>query len=275
MPQPKLRDRTKRLSFLNQKGGVGKSTFTLYVGAAAAELGARVLVRDMDSQANVTLALAPEGVEFTMNDLLKPQDETGEVVAGSLASAIRPAGTQWPRGLYLVAAELAQAAREGDNGPEVMGREHRLRTVSEGATDAFDLVINDCPPAIGQLTINALVDSDEAYIVTMPELWPLQGAHQAARTIERVKRYYHPELRFAGVYVNGFRPGGTDGRVESRARVTELREEYGELIREPIVNDIEAIRKSVGALAPLSTYGPEARDAANLFRRIAEDLLKN
>ncbi|WP_438297862.1 ParA family protein [Streptomyces sp. HUAS TT7] len=266
-----MRDRTKKITYVNQKGGVGKSLFSLFASASAAEEGARVLLRDLDPQANVTMALALQEVEFTMNDLLKPNDD-GEVVEGALASAIRPAGKQWPNGLYGVAADLALAAREGDAGPEVqVPRERRLQIVSEGATDAFDLVATDCPPSVGQLTINALIDSDVVFIVTAPELWPIQGVHQAVRTIKRVQKYYNPDLEFGGIYINRY----YEGRVESTARTQELRDQYGDLVKEPIVPDIEAIRRAVGAITPLSAYGPEAKPAAQLFRQIATEHLKS
>ena len=272
MARPKLRSRTKKIAYVNQKGGVGKSTYALYVAEAAANLGARVLVRDLDPQGNVTLSLALEPGEYTMNDVLKPDEETGEVVPGSLGSAIRESGELWPKTLFGVPATLALASREGDSGPEVhVPRERRLQIVSEGALDPFDLVVTDCPPNVGQLTINGLADSDEAYVVTVPALWALQGTHEAYRTITRVQKYYNPGLQFGGLWVNQFFPT----RVESKARLAELRanENYAGKVLDPQMNYMEGVGRATGAMSPLSTYGPEAAEAASAFETIAKRAL--
>lgn len=266
MANPRVRSRTRKIAFLNQKGGTGKSTTVLSVACAAAELGARVLIRDMDPQANVTIALAPEGVTYTMNDVLRPDEETGEVVEGCLASAIRPAGERWPRNIYLVPAALTQAERETD---QAVGREQRLQVTSEGVTDPFDLVLDDCPPSVGQLTVNALTDDDDALIVTTPEFWAVQGTHQARRTIRRVKKYYNPRLRFAGVLVNNFKAG----RLESGQRLEELQATYPGEVWDPVLPELEVVRKAIGAISPLVAYGREADAARARYRIIAERLL--
>lgn len=266
MAHPRLRDSTRKIAVLNQKGGVGKSTTTLFVACAAVELGARVLIRDMDPQANTTIALGPEGAQYTMNDVLQPDEDTGEVVEGSLASAVRPAADRWPSGLYVVPASLAQSDREND---QVIGREQRLQVASTGALDAFDLVLDDCPPAVGQLTVNALADDTDALIVTTPEYWSIQGAHQARKTIKRVTRYYNPGLRFAGVLINSFKTG----RTESRQRVDELLDIYADEVWDPILPDSEVVRKAIGATSPLSAFRREAESARVMYQSIAEQLL--
>ncbi|MBK6015912.1 ParA family protein [Streptomyces sp. MBT53] len=276
--RPRIRQRTKRIAYVNQKGGVGKTTWTINVGAAAAELGARVLIREMDPQANSASSVEPEDGEYTMNDVMRPEEETGEVVPGSLGSAIRRTGKQWPGGLWIVPAELALASRENDNGPGAP-RERRLQIVSEGVLDPFDLVLTDCPPNVGQLTINALADSDEAHIVTSPTKWGVEGSHQAHRTIRMVQRHHNADLIFGGVWVNMYQTAGKNGRVESRTRVAELRaaEHFTGKIHDPIVHDMEVIRRAAGASVPLSAYGndKDATEAAAIFRGIAERALND
>jgi len=274
--KPKLRRRTKKRAYANQKGGVGKSTWTLNVGAAAANLGARVLIRDMDPQANVTAALEPEEGEFTMNDVLTPDPRTGEIVAGSLASAIRRTGDQWPKDLFVVTSDISLLSRESDNTAGTP-RERRLQVASEGALDGFDLVLTDCAPSVGLLTINALTDSDEVEIITKPESWAVQGSHQAHRTIRLVQKYHNPDLVFGGVWINQFLAAGKDGRVESRTRVAELREapHFAGKIFDPIIADMEPVRKAAGACCPLYAYGPEAAQAAEIFHTIAEHALND
>jgi chromosome partitioning protein len=275
MTSPKRGRGTRKVAVANQKGGVGKSTSVLNIAVAAVELGGRVLIRDMDAQANVTAALCPEGVEFTMNDLLKPDETTKEVVEGSLASAIRPAGPQWPKGLYVVAASMSQSEREHD---QVIGREARLRSVSVGALDAFDLVLSDCPPNVGQLTINALTDSEQALIISEPEIWSIQGVHEVVRTIKRVTAYYNPVLTLGGILVNGYqRSGGRagKGRLESQTRLAELKGRYGDLVLPEVVNSSETIRKAVGAKSPLSAFGAEGRTHQQLYQQIATRILNS
>lgn len=262
--KPKLRDLPKCVAFTNQKGGVGKSTTTLNVACAAVELGARVLVRDLDPQANVTSALAPEGVTYTMNDVLRP-DESGEVVEGCLGSAIRPAGPQWPKGLYIAPATLAQAERETD---QTVGRDLRLRTTSIGCLDVFDLVLDDCPPSVGQLTVNALAADDEVMIVTKAEKWAVAGVHQAHKTIKRVVKYYNESLTFIGILVTAYE----DNRVDPRSRYEELQKVYPGKVLVPIPR-IEVINKAVGAESPLSAYGSEATTARPYYTKLAEQLL--
>jgi chromosome partitioning protein len=265
--RPRRRAKTHKVAFTNQKGGTGKSTTALFVAAAAAELGARVCVRDLDPQFNVTIALAPTNVVYTMNDVMRPDEVSGEVVEGCLASAIRPAGDAWPRGLYVVPSSLALTDREHD---QAVGREYRLRTVSAGALDGFDLVVDDCPPSVGQLTVNALVDDDSVVIVTIPEQWPVQGTHQAYRTIQRVKKFYNPQLEFLGVQVNAYKTN----RAEPAIRVKELETAYPGMLL-PMLADIEVIRKAIGANSPLTAYGAEGRTAADHFRAFAERLLND
>lgn len=271
MVRPRIRKRTKKKAYANQKGGVGKSTWTLNVGAAAANLGARVLIREMDPQGNTSSALEPEEGDYTMTDVLTPDRKTGEIVAGSLASAIRRTGDQWPKNLFVVPADVSLVNVENDN-TQGTPRERRLQVASEGAYDGFDLVLTDCAPSVGLLTINALTDSDEVEIITKPEGWAVQGCHQAYRSIQLVQKYHNPALGFAGLWVNQFLMAGRHGRLESRARVKELRNtpNYAGKINDPIITDMESIRNAAGAHLPLYAYGPEAEEAAKIFQEIAE-----
>ncbi|MEU9079967.1 ParA family protein [Kitasatospora sp. NPDC048538] len=273
---PRVRRRTKKRAYANQKGGVGKTTWAMLVGAAAAHhFGARVLIREMDPQGNASTALEAEPGEYNMTDALTPHRKTGEVVAGSLASAIRRTGPKWPKLLYIVPADVTLESVESD-GSTGTPRERRLEVASQGALDGFDLVLTDCRPSVGVLTINALTDSDDVEILCKPEEWSVQGAHEAHKTIRRVQRFHNPDLRFAGLWVNQILMAGAHARLESRARVAELQASphFKGLVHEPHVADNEAIRKASGAHCPLWAY-PEADEADALFRGIAERALND
>ncbi|MFP8906165.1 ParA family protein [Streptomyces atacamensis] len=277
MAKPKIRERTLKRAHVNQKGGVGKTTWTLNVGAAAANLGARVLIRDMDPQGNATAALCPEPGEYSMTDVLTPDQETGEVVEGGLAGAIRRTGDQWPKTLYVVTADISLSNIETDNRTTGTPRERRLQVASEGACDGFDLVLTDCPPSVGLLTLNALTDSDEVEIVTVPEQWAVSGCHQAHRTIRLVQKYHNTNLEFGGVWINRYLMAGRHPRRESKAREEELRNapHFKGRVNDPVVTEIEAIRNAAGVNLPLYAYGPEAEEAARIFRMIAERALND
>ncbi|MEU8310814.1 ParA family protein [Actinomadura sp. NPDC048955] len=273
MVKPRVRSTTKRVALINQKGGVGKTTTTVYTAEAAAELGARVLVIDMDPQANLTGVMQPAAVKYTVNDLLMPDPATLEVVAGSIGSVIRPAGQQWP-GVFVVAADPAQAAREDDY--RAHGRAVRLRTVAEGLDQiGFDLVLIDCPPSLGLLTVNALTAVGSALVVAEPVLFSVEGVHQVLKTLHTVQRHYHPDLGVEGIVVNQYLKAGAEGHTESKSRLAELRNAYPVLVWDTVIDDIEIIRKATGARAPLTTYGAEGKTAAAGFRAVAERLLNN
>lgn len=251
-------------AFGNQKGGVGKTTFSVYTAAAAAELGARVLVGDLDPQCNTTTTLDTQVGEYTVNDLLVPDDE-GEVVEAAAAAAICPAGDSW-NGVDVLPASLGQADRETD---QVLGREYRLQRACSGCLDGYDLVLWDLPPSLGQLTVNGLVAAHEVIVIVEPKRYALEGAGQMMATITRTQRYYNPSLVFGGIQANQVR----ERTIEGRTRIAELHQLYDSAVREPLVPYMETVTKAAGAGATLDAYGAEGRAAAELFRAVAKQLL--
>jgi chromosome partitioning protein len=249
----------------NQKGGVGKTTFTVNVAAAACSLGARVLVGDLDPQCNTTSTLDATPGPYTLAEALDPDPKTREVVAGCAASAVVPAGGLWPEGIDVLPASLELASREGDQHP---GREMGLGRACEGLFERYDLVVWDLPPSLGLLTVNGLTSTDEVWVVTTPTRFGLDGTAQIMSTIDRVRRYYAPTLELAGIAVNDHRERTT----EARARLNELRETYGELVRD-VCPHAEVITKAGGACAPLWAYGAEGREPAEWFQAFARRAL--
>ena len=250
------------VALCNQKGGVGKTTLTVNLADALVQQGRRVLLIDADPQANATTHVGLDTTPpFTLNDVLTVDPATRQVAAGIIAEAAVPAGEGW-HGLSVVAAELALAGRQED---QDLGREYRLRTALEGSLDQWDVVLIDCPPSLGQLTVNALTASDTAVLVTEPRAASVEGLAQMTRTLATVRRHFNDGLNLAGVIVNRYRPDRRD-RVEW---VDRLRGDYGGHLLEPFVPEREVVATAASAAQPLSAYGTRSREVTDALTTLA------
>ena len=256
---------TTTIAIANQKGGVGKTSITLGLADVYAQRGQRVLVIDIDPQANATAGVGlAEAPPFTINDVLRGGDD-GQVQAGVIAEAAVPAGEGWG-GVHIVAGELALANREQD---QMVGREFRLRQALADGTGAWDVVLIDCPPSLGQLTINALVAADAALLITEPRASSVDGLAQIVRTLATVRQHFNPTLRIAGVVVNRHREGLRD-RAEWDATI---RATYPDFYIEPPIPEREIVAVATSAAAPLSAYATKARDVLQALDVVADKAL--
>lgn len=200
------------------------------------------LVIDLDPQANATTGLGIENPQYTTNDVLA-SDQPG-IAADAIVT------TKWPN-VDLIGAELALAER--DSLDTALGIEGRLRrALPENLF--YDLILIDCPPSVGRLTVNALVAADAALIVTEPAVNATRGVANVLDTIEQVRSYYNPQLAVAGVIVNSV------GRTrEAGFRLDELR--AADLpLWEPIIPARAVVEEAAGASEPIHAYGSRARD---------------
>ena len=174
---------TPVIAVANQKGGVGKTATTVNLAGALARNGSRVLVIDADPQSNATAILDVElDVESrTLYDVLAAV-ATGQAGPGALAAAIHPAGPAW-NGIDVIPAQRELASREADTSP---GREFHLRTAMDGAVEGYDVVIIDCPPSLGALTLGALTTATSVLIVTEPRASSVDGVTELTTTINTV-----------------------------------------------------------------------------------------
>ncbi|MBN1342902.1 MAG: AAA family ATPase [Phycisphaerae bacterium] len=186
----------RRIAVINQKGGVGKTTTTVNLGAALARRGYRVLLIDLDPQGHLTLSLGLdlEASSPTTYDLL-----TRSV---SLSQARRRVNDA----LWCVGSHIELAAAE----PELMGvvgREMILRDAIEAEPDAYDYILMDCPPSLGLLTLNALAAAKEVFVPVQPHFLALQGMGNLLKTVSLLSQRINPELRVTGILLCMFESG--------------------------------------------------------------------
>jgi chromosome partitioning protein len=183
------RARARVISVANQKGGVGKTTTTINLATALAATGKRVLIIDMDPQGNASTGL---GIDRHQREL-----GTYDVLFAETTVEAAAVATDVPN-LSVVTAtvDLSGAEIELVNAER---REYRLRIALANSALNFDYVLVDCPPALGLLTLNALVASDAVMVPLQCEFYALEGLSHLIRTIERVKRAFNPGLDIHGV----------------------------------------------------------------------------
>lgn len=177
----------RKIAVANQKGGVGKTTTTLNLAAALAKKGRKVLVIDLDPQANLTssLGIDPDEVEYSVGTLLNPEKN---ISAKDVIIEVQD--------LNLIPASLTLASEEF-NLSSVMGREYLLKEAIKGVR-GYDYIFIDCPPSLGNLTVNGLVAAKEVLIPVQAEYLSLEGTRQLLALSESVKKHYNKSLKVLG-----------------------------------------------------------------------------
>ena len=173
----------------NHKGGVGKTTSTINIGAALANKKKKVLLIDLDPQANLTQSLGIKESEITIYDNLKGEQ---------LISPI-----EYKSNLYVLPSSLDLSAAEIELSSEP-GREYILKEILVRLKDKYDYILIDCPPSLGLLTINALTAADFVIIPMQAEFLPLRGLAKLNEVIEKIKARLNPNLEIGCVFLTQF-----------------------------------------------------------------------
>ena len=192
------------IAVVNQKGGVGKSTTAVNLGASLALMGRRVLLVDIDPQGNTTTGV---GIDKNAID----EDSYSVLLDGAaIAGVVQPTDVE---NLWILPATLALAGAEIEL-VTVERREHRLKDALAATGDTYDIIMIDCPPSLGLLTVNALAAAQEIIIPVQAEYYALEGLSQLTTIVDRARAGLNPDLAILGVLITMF-----DGRTRLAVEV--------------------------------------------------------
>src|SRR3954447_23095932 len=247
------------ISMCNQKGGVGKTTTTINLGAALAEYGRKVLLVDFDPQGSLSvgLGLNPHEMDLTVYNLLMQSDVT-------LHEVVVPSGVP---GMDLLPSNIDLSAAEVQLVHEV-GREQTLMRVLAPALEEYDVVLIDCQPSLGLLTVNALTASDGVIVPLECEYFALRGVALLKGTIDKVQERLNPKLHIDGLLGTMY-----DGRtLHSREVMERLVQAWGDTVFHTVIRRTVKFSDSTVAGEPITTYAPTSPGAES-YRQLAREVL--
>ena len=249
---------TRVIAVANQKGGVGKTTTAVNLGAALAEAGQRVLLVDLDPQGNASTGVGVENrrLAVSMYQVLLH----GIPLADCILPTEIPGLDLAPSNLELAGAEIELVA--------VMSREARLRAAVAPVLDRYDFVLIDCPPALGLLTVNAMTAAAEVLVPIQCEYYALEGLGQLIRNVDLVRQNLNPGLEISAIVCVMY-----DGRTNlSQQVVDEVRRTFGNTVLQTVVPRTVRISEAPSFGQPVITFDPRSR-GAEAYRDIAQEVL--
>jgi chromosome partitioning protein len=246
------------LAIANQKGGVGKTTTAVSLAAALADRGLRILLIDLDPQANATsgIGLRPAPGALTLYDALVGEVPLAEVIQAAPLPNLSVA----PAHIDLAGAEVELVS--------AFSREQRLRRVLDAVRDRYDIVLIDCPPSLGLLTVNALTAADGLVVPIQSEYYALEGLGALRRNTELIRTQLNPDLRVVGFVMTML-----DARTRlSQQVVEEVQAHFGELVCATRIPRSVRLAEAPSFGQPITVFDPSSRGAL-AYRRLAAELL--
>ena len=238
----------KAIAIFNQKGGVGKTTTNINLGACLARIGKKVLVVDIDPQGNTTsgIGIRKRTLKNTIYDVLINENFN---VKEAILSTKTDNLDIIPASVDLAGAEVELVSIEG--------REKRLKKAIDSIRDEYDYIFIDCPPSLGILTINSLTAVDSVLIPIQCEFYALEGVSQLVSTIDLVKKSMNPDLYIEGVVLSMF-----DGRTNLSLQVVqEVKNYFGNAVYNTVIPRNVRLAEAPSYGMPIITYDPTAAGA--------------
>jgi chromosome partitioning protein len=254
---PKPRPLPRVIALANQKGGVGKTTTTINLGAALAEDDHRTLVIDLDPQGNATTGLGINSRELdsSIYDVLLNEVPLEDCIESTSV-----------RNLFIAPASLDLAGAEIELVP-AFSREMRLRNAINRVKDDYEYILIDCPPSLGLLTVNALAAADEVMVPIQCEYYALEGLGQLIRNINLVQRNLNTALELSSIVLVMY-----DGRTKLAEQVSaEVREHFGSVVCRNVIPRNIRLSEAPSYGQPITTFDGSSRGAV-AYRELAREV---
>ncbi|RRG08390.1 MAG: ParA family protein [Lactobacillus sp.] len=246
------------IALANQKGGVGKTTTSVNLGACLAEQGQHVLLIDIDPQGNATsgTGISKATIERDVYHVLIDETPIKDVIMKTVHDGLDIV----PTTIQLSGAEIELTS--------MMARETRLKDAIDSVKDTYDYVLIDCPPSLGLLTINAFTASDSILIPVQSEYYALEGLSQLLNTIKLVQKHFNPALKIEGVLMTMF-----DARTNLGQQVNaEVKKFFGDQVYDTIIPRNVRLSEAPSHGLPIIDYDPKSK-GAEVYRQLAKEVL--
>ena len=246
------------IAIANQKGGVGKTTTTINLGAAIAEIGKRVLIVDLDPQSNTTtgLGVSTSDLNISIYQVIIQEKEASEAIISLEIENLN----LLPSNLELAGAEVELVT--------AFSREQRLSKSLEQVIHDYDYILIDCPPALGLLTINALCFAQEVIVPIQCEYYALEGLGQLVGNVDLVKSNLNPDLEISKIVLVMY-----DSRTKISQQVAdEVRDHFGDRVCEQIIPRSVRLSEAPSYGQPITIFDPTSRGAV-AYTELAKEVV--
>ena len=242
------------ISLLNHKGGVGKTTSAINIGAGLVKLGKKVLLLDLDPQANLTISLGIPRQKVTIYENMRGEAEIQPFIV--------------KEGMEVVTSSLDLSGAEMELINEA-GREYILRELFEPLQEEYDFIIIDCPPSLGLLTLNALTASDYVVIPMQTEFLALQGLAKIKQITDKVRFRLNKKLTIGGVIATMY----DSRKVLNRDIVTTIKKYFGDKVFETMIRENVALAEAPAQHKDIFEYEPHSNGAED-YLELAKEMIQ-